>query len=413
MSNNNLNNYFGPVISGWKLQASGNIFMDNVIHFHNIVLCVLLCILFIVTWFLITVLVDFGNTKLRLKFYLFLNKNLIKVLKKVDKYYLLSIIINIKVNKVFGSINDILISLKNQINCGMFFTKDNEILILLDFLKNVIHTYGTDRYYNKFLKFVNLSQINPYILYNKNEFEFFYVEKNFNKIIIIDNLNTFKKYYGIQYRYYFYSDAILEFLWTLFPSIILLFLAIPSFGLLYSVEKVALPELTVKVIGHQWYWEYMYSDYMSIDYKYYINKNNKSYEVMFSSKLEDNYIIESYMINDEDLPLGGLRLLEVDNKIMLPINTSIRLLITSDDVLHSWAVPALGIKMDACPGRLNEIIINIREIGFYYGQCSELCGWYHGFMPISIQSLQPEDFRYWAISKFAVVKLKEFTNKIN
>lgn len=407
MSNNNLNKYFGPVISGWKLQSSGNIFMDNVIHFHNIVLCVLFFILFIVTWFLITVLVDFGNPMFRFKFYLFLNKHLIKFFKKVDKYYLLGIIIKIKVNKVFGSVNTILKSLKNQIICGMFFTENNEILILLDFLKNVIHTYVTDRYYNKFLKFVKLSQINPYIVYNKNEFEFFYVQKNINEIVLIDNLNTFKKYYGIQYRYYFYSDAILEFLWTLFPSIILLFLAIPSFGLLYSVEKVALPELTVKVIGHQWYWEYMYSDYISIDHKYYINKNNKSYEVMFSSKLEDNYIIESYMINDEDLPLGGLRLLEVDNKIMLPINTSIRLLITSDDVLHSWAVPALGIKMDACPGRLNEIIINIRDIGFYYGQCSELCGWYHGFMPISIQSLQPEDFRYWAISKFAVVKLKE------
>jgi len=192
---------------------------------------------------------------------------------------------------------------------------------------------------------------------------------------------------------------LLEFLWTLFPSIILCFLAIPSFGLLYSIEKVASPELTIKVIGHQWYWEYHYSDYN------YINETINN--IKFISKNDDSYIIESYMINDEDLPLGGLRLLEVDNKLMLPINTSIRLLITSDDVLHSWAVPSLGIKMDACPGRLNEIIINIRDIGYYYGQCSELCGWYHGFMPIAIQSVDAEDFRYWAIYKFINVYIQK------
>jgi len=228
-----------------------------------------------------------------------------------------------------------------------------------------------------------------------------------NNPIKITHLSQFIQLLGIEYRYYFYADVTLEFLWTLFPSIILCFLAIPSFGLLYSIEKVAAPELTIKVIGHQWYWEYQYSDYMIFDETVKINKDGKIYNVNFKPKDEDNYIIESYMINDADLPLGGLRLLEVDNKLMLPVNTAIRLLITSEDVLHAWAVPALGIKMDACPGRLNEIIINIRDIGAYFGQCSELCGWYHGFMPIAIQSVTPEDFRYWAISNFAKIKIKE------
>jgi len=204
----------------------------------------------------------------------------------------------------------------------------------------------------------------------------------------------------IGYRYYFYSDVKLEFLWTVFPSVILLFLAIPSFGLLFSIEKVSAPEITVKIIGHQWYWEYQYMDY--INFKEVVETDN--YKFIYKNKTDDNYIIESYMIADEDLSKGQYRLLEVDKKLILPISTSIRLLITSDDVLHSWAVPALGIKVDACPGRINELVINIRDIGIYYGQCSELCGWYHGFMPIVIQTLNIDDFKYWSMASFLDVK---------
>jgi heme/copper-type cytochrome/quinol oxidase subunit 2 len=146
-----------------------------------------------------------------------------------------------------------------------------------------------------------------------------------------------------------------------------------------------------------------------IDFKQIISTD--LYTFLYKNKNEDNYIVESYMVNDEDLEIGQYRLLEVDKKLILPINTSIRMLITSDDVLHSWAVPSLGIKVDACPGRINELVMKIREVGLYYGQCSELCGWYHGFMPIVIQSLNVNDFKIWALSTFIDVKYISNNNK--
>lgn len=143
----------------------------------------------------------------------------------------------------------------------------------------------------------------------------------------------------------------LELIWTTFPSVILLLLSIPSFSLLYSLDELASPEITIKVIGNQWYWTYEYSEF------------------------REEILLDSYLVLDEDLVLGSLRLLEVDNRLVLPIETPIRILITSTDVLHSWAIPSLGIKMDACPGRLNQISIWIDREGVYYGQCSEICWW--------------------------------------
>jgi cytochrome c oxidase subunit II len=326
---------FGPKIGGYTLQNAGNYFMENIIYFHDLVLCILFFISLLVSWFLITTLLYFGNPKLYFKLY---NKGIVIL------------------NKSFRVLDLIIFS-------------------LYSFNKN-------KRYpgYGRFIIQLSLKK-----------------EKSIVK---------FLKSHDISYRYYFYSDIKLEFLWTLFPSIVLFLLAIPSFGLLFSVEKVSAPELTVKVIGHQWYWEYQYMDYLN--FKEIVRKGNNAF--LYMNKTEDNYIIESYMINDEDLEKGQFRLLEVDKKLVLPINTSIRLLITSDDVLHSWAVPALGIKVDACPGRINEVIIKIRDLGLYYGQCSELCGWYHGFMPIVIQSLNVEDYKQWALSSFLDVK---YVNKTN
>jgi cytochrome c oxidase subunit 2 len=164
----------------------------------------------------------------------------------------------------------------------------------------------------------------------------------------------------------------IEIIWTVTPSLILMVIAVPSFALLYSIDEVIDPSVSLKVIGQQWFWGYEYSD--------------------FSKKLGKTVQFDSYMISIDDLKPGQLRLLEVDNKVILPIKTHIRVLITSNDVLHSWAIPSLGIKMDACPGRLNQVSIFIKREGIFFGQCSELCGINHGFMPISIESICIEGY---------------------
>ena len=165
----------------------------------------------------------------------------------------------------------------------------------------------------------------------------------------------------------------IEILWTIFPSIILMFIAIPSFALLYSMDEVVVdPAITIKAIGHQWYWTYEYSDYNSSD--------------------EQSLTFDSYMIPEDDLELGQLRLLEVDNRVVVPAKTHIRIIVTSADVLHSWAVPSLGVKCDAVPGRLNQISILVQREGVYYGQCSEICGTNHAFTPIVVEAVPRKDY---------------------
>jgi cytochrome c oxidase subunit 2 len=178
--------------------------------------------------------------------------------------------------------------------------------------------------------------------------------------------------------------TVLEVVWTITPSIILMLIAVPSFALLYSMDEVIDPSITLKVIGHQWYWSYEYSDYKK--------PVGKVDGVM---QYEGAINFDSYMIPDEELKLGQFRLLEVDNKVVLPVDTHIRVLITSADVLHSWAVPALGVKMDAVPGRLNQVSLFIKRHGVYYGQCSELCGVNHGFMPICVHAVNMKQYMTW------------------
>nr|QUV77382.1 cytochrome c oxidase subunit 2 [Markhamia cauda-felina] len=147
----------------------------------------------------------------------------------------------------------------------------------------------------------------------------------------------------------------IEILWTIFPSIILMFIAIPSFALLYSMDEVVVdPAITIKAIGHQWYWTYEYSDYNSSD--------------------EQSLTFDSYTIPEDDPELGQSRLLEVDNRVVVPEKTHLRIIVTPADVPHSWAVPSLGVKCDAVPGRLNQTSISVQREGVYYGQCSEICG---------------------------------------
>jgi cytochrome c oxidase subunit 2 len=170
----------------------------------------------------------------------------------------------------------------------------------------------------------------------------------------------------------------IEIIWTVIPSLILVVIALPSFALLYSIDEIIDPALTIKCVGHQWFWSYEYSDFES-----------KFGAINF----------DSYMIAEDELELGELRLLEVDNRIVLPINTHIRILVTAADVLHSWAVPSLGIKVDACMGRLNQTSVFILRSGVFYGQCSEICGVGHGNMPIVVESVSINKYIAWLAEK--------------
>ena len=169
-------------------------------------------------------------------------------------------------------------------------------------------------------------------------------------------------------------NATIEVIWTLIPSFILILIAIPSFGLLYAMDDIIDPEVTIKTVGHQWYWSYEYSDYVSTVGK-----------ISF----------DSYMIPDAELSLGQLRLLEVDNSVVLPVGVYVRVNVTAADVLHSWAVPSLGIKIDAVPHRINSGIIFLQRTGVFYGQCSEICGVNHGFMPIAVKSVSVDNYLNW------------------
>lgn len=164
--------------------------------------------------------------------------------------------------------------------------------------------------------------------------------------------------------------TVLEILWTAVPVLILVVIAIPSFKLLYYMDRVQEPELTIKAIGHQWYWSYQYPD-------------------------NGDFTFDAYIVPEQELQEGQPRLLTTDTAVVLPVETDIRVLVTANDVLHSWAVPAFGVKMDAVPGRINETWVRIEEPGMYYGQCSELCGDLHGFMPIMVKAVSKEEYEAW------------------
>nr|QDH07325.1 cytochrome c oxidase subunit II [Ophiarachnella infernalis] len=177
--------------------------------------------------------------------------------------------------------------------------------------------------------------------------------------------------YNVPSFWKFTEKQQIELWWTISPGFILIALAIPSLNLLYYMDEGTNPNVTVKTIGHQWYW---------------------TYEIW-----DNNYIsLDSYMIHLEDYNQAGLpRLLEVDNRLILPTNTDIRVITASTDVIHAWCVPALGLKMDAVPGRLNQIFVNINRPGIFYGQCSEICGANHSFMPIVVEATNNNTFLAW------------------
>jgi cytochrome c oxidase subunit 2 len=185
-------------------------------------------------------------------------------------------------------------------------------------------------------------------------------------------------FYEEQKEYFshiFIHSTCIEVLWTIIPAVILAGIAIPSFSLLYSMDELTSPFLTVKCVGHQWYWSYEYSGRMGFD--------------------ETFLRFDSYLISEDDLEMGQFRLLEVDRRLILPSKTHLRIITSSSDVIHCWAVPALGLKIDACPGRLNQTSLFIKRNGTFYGQCSEICGANHGFMPIAINVISFRDFVRW------------------
>nr|ADP89689.1 cytochrome c oxidase subunit 2 [Chtenopteryx sicula]ADP89694.1 cytochrome c oxidase subunit 2 [Chtenopteryx sicula] len=162
----------------------------------------------------------------------------------------------------------------------------------------------------------------------------------------------------------------IETIWTIAPALILLFLALPSLRLLYLLDETNDPLITIKTMGHQWYWSYEYSDFLDIEF-------------------------DSYMIPTNELTLGNFRLLETDHHLILPMKTNTRIIVSSADVIHSWTVPSLGVKVDAIPGRLNQLMIYPTRPGLYYGQCSEICGANHSFMPITLEIVNMNYFIKW------------------
>nr|YP_010884235.1 cytochrome c oxidase subunit II [Oxytauchira ruficornis]WIW75280.1 cytochrome c oxidase subunit 2 [Oxytauchira ruficornis] len=166
------------------------------------------------------------------------------------------------------------------------------------------------------------------------------------------------------------NEHLIETIWTTLPAITLIFIALPSLRLLYLLDDSMNTLLTIKTIGRQWYWSYEYSDFMNIEF-------------------------DTYMTMEENIKINEFRLLDVDNRTILPMNTEIRMMTSASDVLHSWTVPTLGIKIDATPGRLNQSTFTINRPGLFFGQCSEICGTNHSFMPIVIESTSINLFIKW------------------
>nr|YP_009543737.1 cytochrome c oxidase subunit II [Stereobalanus canadensis]AXY64124.1 cytochrome c oxidase subunit 2 [Stereobalanus canadensis] len=163
----------------------------------------------------------------------------------------------------------------------------------------------------------------------------------------------------------------METIWTLLPAMVIMFLALPSIQILYMMDETTTPYVSMKIMAHQWYWSYEYSDFDQLEF-------------------------DSYMVPTSELELGTPRLLETDTSVCIPTNLPVRALITSADVIHAWALPSLGLKMDAVPGRLNQVTLFSYRSGVFYGQCSEICGANHSFMPMTLEAMPLYNFELWA-----------------
>ena len=182
-------------------------------------------------------------------------------------------------------------------------------------------------------------------------------------------------------------NVAVEVLWTLIPCLILIVIAVPAFKILYKQDAIPKADLTIKAIGYQLYWGYEYPD--------------------------ENIIFDSYMGEDKDLKANQPRLLAVDNEVVVPVNKVVKVLITANDVLHEWALPSFGVKRDAVPGRINETWFKAEKTGTYYGQCSELCGIKHAFMPITVKVVSEEEYQEWLMDARVKFAKEPIENEIN
>lgn len=189
-------------------------------------------------------------------------------------------------------------------------------------------------------------------------------------IISIVGFNLFSTIYNTNIDQHIIESQGLELFWTIIPSFILIFIGLPSIRLLYLLDEVYSPAVTIKTIGHQWYWSYEYSDFINLEF-------------------------DSYIIPSNEIKINIFRLIDVDNRIIVPLNSQVRTLITAADVLHSWTIPRMGIKADAVPGRLNQVNFYTNRPGLFFGQCSEICGANHRFMPIVIETIPGINFIKW------------------
>nr|QWL15006.1 cytochrome oxidase c subunit 2 [Morphostenophanes sinicus] len=172
---------------------------------------------------------------------------------------------------------------------------------------------------------------------------------------------------------YLLEGQTIELIWTILPAITLIFIALPSLRLIYILDETSNPSVSIKTIGHQWYWSYEYSDFKNTEF-------------------------DSYMLPALEASNYNFRLLDVDNRMVVPFSSNIRMLISAADVIHSWTLPSMGVKVDATPGRLNQVAISSTRSSIFFGQCSEICGANHSFMPIVVESISPAFFIKW-ISK--------------
>nr|QWB85666.1 cytochrome c oxidase subunit II [Mantitheus pekinensis] len=191
-------------------------------------------------------------------------------------------------------------------------------------------------------------------------------------IIMLVGQLMFSLIFNKYYHRLLLEGQLIEIIWTVLPAVTLIFIALPSLRLIYLLDEINSPTITIKAIGHQWYWSYEYSDFKNIEF-------------------------DSYMIPQNTMQKFNFRLLDVDNRMIIPFEFQIRILVTAADVIHSWTVPSLGMKIDATPGRLNQATFTASRPGLFYGQCSEICGANHSFMPIVVESISPKYFIEWVL----------------
>jgi len=267
-------------------------------------------------------------------------------------------------------------SLINVTNCDVaepwaFYFQDSASPVM----EGIVHLHDHISYY-LILVIVSVSWMLAIILLSS------YVPKGFSRLTPYNTSGEYELKTSLKDLSH---GSVIEVIWTISPAIILILIAFPSFKLLYLMDEMIDPSITIKAVGHQWYWTYEYTDTLTEENS--LNGQNSA------------LTFESYMVPTDSLEAGDLRLLSVDNRVVLPVDTMVRVIATGADVIHSWAVPSLGVKVDAIPGRLNQTSLDINREGIYYGQCSELCGVNHGFMPIAVEGVSLEAYISWLLEQ--------------